>query len=365
LALVTLATVTLVGGLSLPALADDEVTLAQARSELTVLLEQAQDAAARVDELSAQREAVQARAEVVAASVSRSQTQVTTATAELGGFAAALHRHGLVDPAVFLMAEDDPAEALATTSQYEVVAGGQVRLLQSLARDRLDLAAQQADLEADTARLGELTSKVAQAQRVVSERAEQAEALVARLEAEQQREVEAQRQRIAALEQQASRAADRQRPPAGYGQAGEGSTGRAAPPAASAPARLGTGCVVPDPTSGGCITPTLASLMDQVSATFGSMPTYCWRGGGGDHAQGRACDVMMAPGGTYPGPDATARGWAIATWMQANAGRLGIDYVIWQGRIWIASRAEQGWRPYNGYGPTAGHYDHVHVSVRR
>lgn len=365
LPVIVLGVATLVVGLAAPAVADDEPTLAEARSELMVLLAEAEDATARLDELAAQRDAIRARADVVAASVSRSQTRLTAATAELGGFAAALNRYGLVDPAVFLMAEDDPAEALATTSQYEVVAGGQVLLLQSLARDRLALAAQQADLEAENARISALTEKVAQAEREVSELAEQAEDLVARLEAEKQRELEAQRRRIAALQQQASRVATREQPQTEQRvQGGDGSPGRAAAPAASAPP-VGTGCVVPDPTSSGCITPTLSSLLSQTSARFGSIPTSCWRGGGGDHAQGRACDVMMAPGGTYPGPDATARGWAIATWMQGNAAQLGIDYVIWNGRIWIASLAGQGWRPYNGYGPTAGHYDHIHVSVRR
>ncbi len=39
------------------------------------------------------------------------------------------------------------------------------------------------------------------------------------------------------------------------------------------------------------------------------------------------------------------------------------------GRIWTASRADQGWRVYGGGGvydptsPTGGHYDHIHVSV--
>jgi hypothetical protein len=48
--------------------------------------------------------------------------------------------------------------------------------------------------------------------------------------------------------------------------------------------------------------------------------------------------------------------------------------VIWQGRIWYRGGSDAGdeWgRPYNGggvYDPTdatGGHFDHVHVSVRR
>ena len=60
--------------------------------------------------------------------------------------------------------------------------------------------------------------------------------------------------------------------------------------------------------------------------------------------------------------------------MRDNADELGIRYVIWQGRIWYRGGSDAGdeWgRPYNGggvYDPTdatGGHFDHVHVSVRR
>ena len=49
---------------------------------------------------------------------------------------------------------------------------------------------------------------------------------------------------------------------------------------------------------------------------------------------------------------------------------LGVDYLIWQGRIWSLARDSEGWRPYNGGGMhdpdsiTGSHADHVHVSVR-
>ncbi|MDL5154439.1 hypothetical protein [Actinomycetospora termitidis] len=63
----------------------------------------------------------------------------------------------------------------------------------------------------------------------------------------------------------------------------------------------------------------------------------------------------------------------MATFLRENASELGVRYVIWQGRIWSRGAGDQGgWgRPYDGggvYDPsdaTGGHYDHVHVSVRR
>src|SRR5207248_6920103 len=42
-----------------------------------------------------------------------------------------------------------------------------------------------------------------------------------------------------------------------------------------------------------------------------------------------------------------------------NARRLGIMYVIWNGRIWGAYRAADGWRPYVG---ESEHTDHIHFS---
>ena len=52
------------------------------------------------------------------------------------------------------------------------------------------------------------------------------------------------------------------------------------------------------------------------------------------------------------GPDETGQPYAIAR-------RLGLMYVIWDGRIWSSFLAEEGWRPYVGRSP---HRDHIHFS---
>lgn len=84
---------------------------------------------------------------------------------------------------------------------------------------------------------------------------------------------------------------------------------------------------------------------------------------GSDHYTGRAVDVMLLP----LGPESSALGWRIATYLQSNARLLGITYLIWQGRIWTVARAAEGWRPYRhpsgGSNPTLMHLDHIHVSV--
>ena len=61
-------------------------------------------------------------------------------------------------------------------------------------------------------------------------------------------------------------------------------------------------------------------------------------------------------------------GNAAANWLVANAGRLGIHYIIWAGQEWDAETGK--WTGYDGaaglYDVTdcsGGHYDHIHVSV--
>jgi hypothetical protein len=135
-----------------------------------------------------------------------------------------------------------------------------------------------------------------------------------------------------------------------------------------------TGCTVPDPSgTGGCVTPALAYLLRQVSATFPHRPVSCWDAHAwnptSDHPKGKACDFTFGTLGVMPGPTDTAAGWQLAKWLRVNAGPLHVAYVIWQGHIWSRSQDAAGWRAYTGGGvynpaqPTGGHYDHVHVST--
>jgi hypothetical protein len=86
---------------------------------------------------------------------------------------------------------------------------------------------------------------------------------------------------------------------------------------------------------------------------------------GSAHYEGRAVDVFVRP----IDPDNRRRGWAIAQYLVAQADRLDIQTVIFDGRIWTAgSRSGSGWRRYHaprGPGDHAvlEHRDHVHVDV--
>jgi hypothetical protein len=87
---------------------------------------------------------------------------------------------------------------------------------------------------------------------------------------------------------------------------------------------------------------------------------------GSAHYDGRAIDVVFRPVSS----DSKTRGWAVAQYLVANARRLDIEHVIFDGRIWGAgSQSEDGWRPYVAPEGAAGdravleHRDHVHVDV--
>jgi hypothetical protein len=117
------------------------------------------------------------------------------------------------------------------------------------------------------------------------------------------------------------------------------------------------------------LTPAAVALRRELVATFevADIGGYAPGSGhisGSDHYTGRALDVMLTP----LGPANTELGWRIAHYVQSQAVRLQVTYVIWQGRIWSVARASEGWRPYRHPsgrgGATLLHYDHVHISVR-
>jgi hypothetical protein len=116
---------------------------------------------------------------------------------------------------------------------------------------------------------------------------------------------------------------------------------------------------------GDSVTPRMAAVRDAVDRRFGPFVTIgCWRPGSDDHSQGRACDFMLSTGGVLPTTDKVALGYEVASWAQANASRLGIEYIIYRQKIWDIRMASSGWVPMEDRGSiTANHFDHVHISV--
>ncbi|WP_432477285.1 hypothetical protein [Nocardioides sp. GXQ0305] len=136
----------------------------------------------------------------------------------------------------------------------------------------------------------------------------------------------------------------------------------------------------PDPASsrldGSGLTRRAAAVRDDLQAAFGRQSLGGFAPGGvrdghmegSAHYDGRAVDVFFRP----VDQESRNRGWAMAHYLVAQAARLDIRTVIYDGRIWTAGwRSGDGWRPYtpdtSGESPETAaileHRDHVHVDV--
>jgi hypothetical protein len=86
---------------------------------------------------------------------------------------------------------------------------------------------------------------------------------------------------------------------------------------------------------------------------------------GSAHYDGRAVDIFVRPISRAN----KIRGWAIAQYLVAQADRLDIKTVIFDGKIWTAGwKSDDGWRHYtppesSGDRAILEHRDHVHVDV--
>ncbi len=67
------------------------------------------------------------------------------------------------------------------------------------------------------------------------------------------------------------------------------------------------------------------------------------------HGTGRAIDLMHPTDGA-----------AVADWLIANSGELGVQLVIWDHGVWQGSRGARAFSRYTGPNP---HTDHVHVEL--
>lgn len=119
-----------------------------------------------------------------------------------------------------------------------------------------------------------------------------------------------------------------------------------------------------DPYHLGPVTPQLRALVAHLAPKFGITNVGGYRASGavdkGGHPKGNAADFMvpLTPAGR-------AQGDRLADYAMRNAKALGIDYIIWYGRIWNSSRDKVGaWRSVADRGsPTANHHDHPHINV--
>ena len=117
-----------------------------------------------------------------------------------------------------------------------------------------------------------------------------------------------------------------------------------------------------------------ATVRADVESVFGTLSLGGFEPGGvssghmegSAHYEGRAIDVFVRP----INAGNKQRGWALATYLVANADRLDIQTLIFDDRIWHAgSRSDDGWTDYRVPSSSRGdraileHRDHVHVDV--
>ncbi|MEV4411146.1 hypothetical protein [Catellatospora sp. NPDC049609] len=129
-------------------------------------------------------------------------------------------------------------------------------------------------------------------------------------------------------------------------------------------------CSVDDPTpANGCITPRTRHALLQAQRWFGYYAS-CYRPGDMyEHPKGRACDFSSEPDGFKNFSSKNENrlyGDKLASFFVKNANRLGVMYVIWYCKVWVAG---SGWKRYSAAGgscgdsPAGDHTNHVHVSI--
>ena len=149
--------------------------------------------------------------------VKRQSAKVDEMTTDMGGFAAAAYRQGIVDPTLHLVLSDDPTDALAGSMMLDAYAGQQSSALATVAAERAALSAKQADVEEDAAMLEVIEKQITKEKSALDAKVDEAEALLESLkdrerqilaEIEAEREREAQRRAEAAA--RAARDAERE-----------------------------------------------------------------------------------------------------------------------------------------------------------
>jgi hypothetical protein len=83
------------------------------------------------------------------------------------------------------------------------------------------------------------------------------------------------------------------------------------------------------------------------------------------HPEGRALDIMIPGGSTMGGanPQGKLLGDQIKAWALANADKLGLEDTIWQD-FWQPPGGQGNSLGRASQGPTAGHFDHVHLTFK-
>jgi len=129
---------------------------------------------------------------------SRQADKLAEMTGDMGGFAAAAYRQGIVDPTLHLVLSANSSQAISESTMLDAYAGQQASALAAVAAERAVLSQKQADVEEETGVLEVIEQQMAEQKSALESKVDQAESLLASLkdrEREILAEIEAQRQR--------------------------------------------------------------------------------------------------------------------------------------------------------------------------
>ena len=111
----------------------------------------------------------------------------------------------------------------------------------------------------------------------------------------------------------------------------------------------------PDPGVESGLTSSAVYVYRSVCHAFPQITSYGGWDAHGEHASGRAIDIMTSD---------VALGNAIAAFLQSHSSELHLYDILWRQQIWTQERSGEGWRAMSSRGSaTANHYDHVHVAT--
>ncbi len=111
----------------------------------------------------------------------------------------------------------------------------------------------------------------------------------------------------------------------------------------------------PDPGVENGLTSNAVYVYRSVCHAFPQITTYGGYDNHGEHASGKALDIMTSD---------VSLGTAIADFLRTHAAELKLYDVLWRQRIFTQQRGGEGWRSMPSRGSaTANHFDHVHVST--
>lgn len=111
----------------------------------------------------------------------------------------------------------------------------------------------------------------------------------------------------------------------------------------------------PDPGVESGLKSNIVYVYRSICHAFPQITSYGGWDGHGEHASGRALDIMTGD---------VELGNAIAEFLKEHYADFHLYDIIWRQRIWTPVRASEGWRYMSSRGSeTANHYDHVHVST--